>query len=158
MIPGEVRVCEEPLELNAGLEHRTMVVVNEGDRPIQVGSHLHLPDANPALGFDRDQAQGFRLDIPAGTSVRFEPGVSRTVELVALAGRGRVPGLQLRSRDGHAPTHEREPRKVVPFGTPGTEVETPSRAATVRARLGDEPAHHEDEAGEPESTADREDS
>lgn len=159
MIPGEVRVCEEPLELNAGLDRRSIVVVNEGDRPVQVGSHLHLPDANPALGFDREQAQGYRLDVPAGTSVRFEPGVSRTVELVALAGRRQVPGLQLRGPEGRRPAPEREPRKVVPFGTPGTEVETPSRASRVRSRVSDEPAHHGDgDSGggdEPQSSADR---
>ncbi|MDP1051544.1 urease subunit beta, partial [Klebsiella quasipneumoniae] len=76
-------------------EKITMVVVNDGDRPIQIGSHLHLPAANPALTFDREAADGFRLDIPSGTSVRFEPGVSRTVTLIALGGLKRVPGLQI---------------------------------------------------------------
>lgn len=95
MIPGEVRVTGDSLELNAGREHRELVVVNSGDRPIQIGSHLHLPDANPALDFDREAAQGFRLDVPSGTSVRLEPGVSRTIALVRLGGRRHVPGAQL---------------------------------------------------------------
>ncbi len=124
MIPGEVRVAEAPVELNAGRERRSLVIVNNGDRPIQLGSHLHLPDANPALGFDRKEAIGFRLDVPAGASVRFEPGVSRTVELVALGGRQVVPGLQIHNV-GALPTHERAPKKVVPFRTPATEAEAP---------------------------------
>ena len=95
MIPGEIRVGGERLELNAGRDRLELVVVNGGDRPIQIGSHLHLPDANPALRFDREAAEGYRLDIPSGTSVRLEPGVSRTVALVRLAGRGHVPGAQL---------------------------------------------------------------
>ncbi|HEX5543317.1 MAG TPA: urease subunit beta [Micromonospora sp.] len=139
MIPGEVRVAEAPLELNAGRERRSLVMVNNGDRPIQLGSHLHLPDANPALVFNREEATGFRLDVPAGASVRFEPGVSRTVDLVALGGRKVVPGLQIRDV-GALPTHERAPKKVVPFGTPGIEVEAPQRASRVNARLSeDEP-------------------
>ncbi|TCC07255.1 urease subunit beta [Kribbella soli] len=77
-------------------ERLRLVVVNAGDRPIQIGSHLHLPDANTALTFDREAAQGFRLDIPSGTSQRFEPGASREVALVALRGRRRVPGIQLK--------------------------------------------------------------
>ncbi len=94
MIPGELRVAPGEHELNPGRERRTLVVANAGDRPIQVGSHLHFAQSNPALRFDRTQARGFRLDVPAGTSVRFEPGVSREVELVALAGLRRVPGLR----------------------------------------------------------------
>lgn len=140
MIPGEIRARgDAPIELNAGLDARTLVIVNNGDRPIQIGSHLHLPDANPALSFDHDAARGFRLDIPSGTSVRFEPGVSKTVGLVALGGRGEVPGLQLRTPD-ELPTHGREPRPVVPFGTPGTEVGRPHVARATRVRLSDEPA------------------
>lgn len=151
MIPGEVRATSDaPIELNAGLESSSLVVVNDGDRPIQVGSHLHLPDANPALGFDREAARGFRLDIPSGTSVRFEPGVSKTVDLVALGGRGHVPGLQLSTPD-ELPTHGREPRKVVPFGTPGTEVGQPSVARATRVRLSEEPADHGGEQGEEQS-------
>ena len=97
MIPGEIRTRDEAVEINAGRDRRSIVVVNAGDRPVQVGSHLHFADANPALEFDREQAQGYRLDVPAGTSVRLEPGVSRTVELVALGGSRQVPGIQLRS-------------------------------------------------------------
>lgn len=103
MIPGELRAGKAPMDLNTGRERRSLVLVNDGDRPIQVGSHLHLPAANSALSFDRQQAQGFRLDIPSGTSVRFEPGVSRTVDLVALGGTRRVPGLQLRERTEDTP-------------------------------------------------------
>jgi urease beta subunit len=95
--PGAVRVREGTICLNAdrGLEEcLTLVITNTGDRPVQVGSHLHLPDANAALDFDREAAAGFRLDIPSGTSARFEPGASRSVEAVALRGRRLVPGLQ----------------------------------------------------------------
>jgi urease subunit beta len=95
VIPGEVRVAPGELELNAGRERLTLRVVNTGDRPVQVGSHVHFAQTNPALDFDRVRARGFRLDIAAGTSVRFEPGMSHDVALVALAGRRRVPGLRL---------------------------------------------------------------
>ena len=94
MIPGEVRFAEGDVELNALRDRVTVRVENTGDRPIQVGSHVHFAQTNPALAFDRGQARGFRLDVPAGTSVRFEPGVTRFVDLVALAGRRRVPGLR----------------------------------------------------------------
>jgi urease beta subunit len=97
VIPGEIRTRPEPLELNAGRERQTVVILNGGDRPIQIGSHLHLPDANPALRFDRQRAHGFRLDIPSGTSQRFEPGASRELDAVALRGLRRVPGIQLKS-------------------------------------------------------------
>ncbi|HET9648612.1 MAG TPA: urease subunit beta [Microlunatus sp.] len=100
--PGAIRVAPGELELNAdrGPEERgELVVVNTADRPIQIGSHIHLPDVNAALEFDRVAADGFRLDLPAGTSVRFEPGVSRTVAIVSLRGRRVVPGLQLRDGD-----------------------------------------------------------
>ncbi len=99
--PGALRLGQGDLEINADRtpeERLTLVVVNTGDRPVQVGSHLHLPDANAALDFDREAAQGFRLDIASGTSRRFEPGASREVQLVALRGRRVVPGLQVRSR------------------------------------------------------------
>lgn len=89
MIPGEILVKDGTLDLNAGREVRTLTVANAGDRPIQVGSHYHFFETNDALVFDRAAARGFRLDIPAGTAVRFEPGQERTVTLVALAG-GRV--------------------------------------------------------------------
>ncbi len=95
MIPGEIRTGEGELELNAGRERVTLRVLNTGDRPIQVGSHVHFSQSNPSLAFDRDRARGFRLDVPAGTSIRFEPGVDRDVDLVALAGARRVPGLRL---------------------------------------------------------------
>jgi urease beta subunit len=96
VIPGEIRAAPGEIELNAGRARAALVVLNTGDRPIQVGSHFHFADVNPALEFDRDAAAGFRLDVPAGTSVRFEPGASRRVDLVALAGAARVPGLQIR--------------------------------------------------------------
>jgi urease subunit beta len=94
MIPGEVITPEGTIELNPGRVRVTLTVENAGDRPVQVGSHYHFAQANPALSFDREAARGFRLDIPAGTSVRFEPGVSREVTLVELAGRRVVPGLR----------------------------------------------------------------
>jgi urease beta subunit len=95
VIPGEIRCAPGDVELNGGRSTTTVRVVNTGDRPIQVGSHLHFAQANPALEFDRDRARGHRLDVPAGTSVRFEPGVELDVVLVELAGRRRVPGLRL---------------------------------------------------------------
>lgn len=95
MIPGELQCQDGELELNAGRAMVTLRVVNAGDRPIQVGSHFHFADVNDALEFDRAAATGFRLDIPAGTSARFEPGASRRVVLVALAGAAVVPGLRL---------------------------------------------------------------
>ncbi len=94
MIPGEIRPAEGDIALNAGRPTLTLVVANSGDRPIQVGSHYHFFETNDALQFDRAAARGFRLNIPAGTAVRFEPGQSRTVELVALAGARRVYGFQ----------------------------------------------------------------
>ena len=94
MIPGEVVTQDGSIELNPGRARVTLTVENAGDRPIQVGSHYHFAQANPALSFDRDAARGYRLDIAAGTSVRFEPGVSREVTLVELAGRQIVPGLR----------------------------------------------------------------
>jgi len=86
MIPGEFLLEDGEVELNAGREIRRIDVANTGDRPIQVGSHYHFYETNTALKFDRQQARGFRLNIPAGSAVRFEPGQDRTVELVALAG------------------------------------------------------------------------
>jgi urease beta subunit len=86
-----------PVELAPGRERRTVSVLNAGDRPIQVGSHFHFADVNDSLEFDRAAAAGFRLDIPAGTSVRFEPGIEREVGLVALAGGQAVPGLRIRA-------------------------------------------------------------
>lgn len=97
MIPGELRTQAGELELNAGRATARVRVENRGDRPIQIGSHFHFADVNAALAFDRAAAAGMRLDIPAGTSVRFEPGAERDVELVALGGRRVVPGLQVRA-------------------------------------------------------------
>ncbi len=94
VIPGEVITPDGTIELAPGRARMTLTVENAGDRPIQVGSHYHFAAANPALSFDRAAARGYRLDIPAGTSVRFEPGVSREVSLVAVAGRRVVPGLR----------------------------------------------------------------
>ena len=94
MIPGEIIPANAPdIEVNAGLETKVLVVANTGDRPIQVGSHYHFYETNTALHFEREAARGFRLNIPAGTAVRFEPGDTREVELVALAGTREVFGL-----------------------------------------------------------------
>jgi len=95
MIPGEIIVAKDAGDLpaNVGLETKTLAVANTGDRPIQVGSHYHFYETNTALGFDREAARGFRLNIPAGTAVRFEPGDTKEVELVALAGTREVFGL-----------------------------------------------------------------
>ena len=94
MIPGEILPADGELELNEGRSRVTLEVANGGDRPVQVGSHYHFHEANPALQFDRDAALGFRLDIPAGTAVRFEPGQTREVTLVAYAGERRVFGFR----------------------------------------------------------------
>jgi urease beta subunit len=100
MIPGEVFAADgehsehAEIELNVGREKKTLVVCNVGDRPIQVGSHYHFYEVNPALVFDREQARGFRLDIAAGTAVRFEPGQSRSVTLVSYAGERKVFGFR----------------------------------------------------------------
>ncbi|MFZ5756345.1 MAG: urease subunit beta [Pseudomonadota bacterium] len=94
MIPGEMQVAGGEIELNAGRATRELSVTNSGDRPIQVGSHYHFFETNAALRFEREQARGFRLNIPAGTAVRFEPGQSRTVELVELAGTRTVYGFR----------------------------------------------------------------
>ncbi len=93
MIPGEVIVAEGKIELNSGRRTLTLSVANKGDRPIQVGSHYHFYETNPALEFERKRSRGFRLNIAAGTAVRFEPGQTREVELVAYAGDRRVYGF-----------------------------------------------------------------
>ena len=93
MIPGELFIKDGEIELNAGRKTVTLTVANTGDRPIQVGSHYHFFEVNDALKFDRKKAYGFRLNIAAGTAVRFEPGQSRTVELVALSGARKVYGF-----------------------------------------------------------------
>jgi urease subunit beta len=94
MIPGEILPAEQPIPLNEGRPRTTLTVENTGDRPIQVGSHYHFAATNPALTFDRQAAWGKRLDIPAGTAVRFEPGANRDVDLVPIQGNRRVPGLR----------------------------------------------------------------
>ena len=93
MIPGEYAIQKGELLLNEGREKVTLSVANLGDRPVQVGSHYHFYETNPALEFDRDTTRGFRLNIPAGTAVRFEPGQAREVELVAYAGSREVYGF-----------------------------------------------------------------
>src|SRR5438270_13016262 len=94
MIPGELFIQDGEIELNAGRKTVTLTVANSGDRPIQVGSHYHFFETNPALKFERKKARGMRLNIPAGTAVRFEPGQSREVALVAYAGTRKVYGFR----------------------------------------------------------------
>ena len=96
MIPGEMLIEPGEIELNAGRATATVKVANSGDRPVQVGSHFHFFEVNPALRFERESAYGMRLNIAAGTAVRFEPGQERTVELVALAGERKVYGFNAR--------------------------------------------------------------
>ena len=101
--PGAVRTAGDTIILNGNRtedERLELLIINTGDRPIQIGSHLHLPDANAALEFDRVAAHGFRLDIPSGTSRRFEPGASRDVAAVAFQGARIVPGIQLKPEGG----------------------------------------------------------
>lgn len=93
MIPGEILTADGEIELNAGRETVTVTVANTGDRPVQVGSHYHFYETNTALSFEREQTRGFRLDIPAGTAVRFEPGQTRTVTLVPYGGERLVFGF-----------------------------------------------------------------
>lgn len=93
MIPGEMQIAPGEIELNVGRATVEIAVANTGDRPIQIGSHYHFFETNDALSFDREKAYGFRLDIAAGTAVRFEPGQTRTVQLVALAGKRVVYGF-----------------------------------------------------------------
>ena len=93
MIPGEMKIVAGEIELNGGRKTLTLAVTNSGDRPIQVGSHYHFFETNEALRFDRAKAYGFRLNIAAGTAVRFEPGQTRTVELVSLGGERKVFGF-----------------------------------------------------------------
>ena len=94
MIPGQILTCDGSISLNAGRPTLTLAVANSGDRPIQVGSHYHFAETNPALLFDRTSARGFRLDIPAGTAIRFEPGQTRDVALVAYGGARIVIGFR----------------------------------------------------------------
>ncbi|ARC34984.1 urease subunit beta (plasmid) [Paracoccus yeei] len=94
MIPGEYFLSDDEIEINAGRDTVTLEVKNSGDRPVQVGSHYHFFEVNDALVFDRDKARGFRLNIPAGTAVRFEPGQDRVVELVATGGAREIHGFR----------------------------------------------------------------
>jgi urease subunit beta len=94
MIPGEIIYSEEDIEINVGLTTLSIEVANLGDRPVQVGSHYHFYETNPALEFERAKTRGFRLNIPAGTAVRFEPGQTRSIELVEYAGKRRVYGFR----------------------------------------------------------------
>ncbi|MEU4792169.1 urease subunit beta [Micromonospora tulbaghiae] len=130
MIPGEILPAAGPVEINVGRPVTTLVVVNTADRPVQVGSHYHFAEANPALMFDRDVAWGQRLAVPAGTSVRFEPGVSRTVELVPLGGARVVPGLRGECAG---------PLDEAPPAAPGTDAPT-NGAPTSGAPTTDGPA------------------
>lgn len=109
MIPGELLPRDGDIELNSGRATVTLRVANTGDRPIQVGSHYHFAETNAALKFDRDRARGFRLNIAAGTAVRFEPGQTRTIELVALAGDRKVYGF---SAAVMGPLDKRAPSKT----------------------------------------------
>ena len=114
MIPGEILVADGDIELNAGRRTLTLTVAHTGDRPVQVGSHYHFAETNPALAFDRAAARGHRLNIAAGTAVRFEPGQTRTVELIAYAGdrvvvgfRGEVMGpLDRRAKSAKKPAKQ----------------------------------------------------
>jgi urease subunit beta len=94
VIPGEIRFGDGPVTINAGKPVTRLVVANTGDRPVQVGSHYHFAEANPALSFDRDAARGQRLAVPAGTSVRFEPGIEREVDLVPFGGDRYMAGFR----------------------------------------------------------------
>ena len=94
MIPGEMQIQDGEIELNAGLETLTVAVANTGDRPVQVGSHYHFAETNPALTFDRARARGYRLDVPAGSAIRFEPGQTREVTLVPYVGERRIYGFR----------------------------------------------------------------
>src|ERR1700758_1546750 len=110
MIPGELFIKDGEIELNAGRKTVTLTVSNTGDRPIQVGSHYHFFETNPALKFERKKARGMRLDIAAGTAVRFEPGQTREVQLVALAGKRTIYGFRGEVRG----KRKGEPRPAVP--------------------------------------------
>ncbi|WP_435824031.1 urease subunit beta [Actinoplanes missouriensis] len=119
-IPGEILHGDGDIEINAGRPTLELTVRNTGDRPVQVGSHFHFAESNAALEFDRDAAWGHRLGVPAGTSVRFEPGIPRDVTLVALAGRRIVPGLRGLAGgplDAEAPAPEPDPSDIEPAGS-----------------------------------------
>ena len=111
MIPGEYFIKDGDIELNKGRKSVTLTVSNSGDRPIQVGSHYHFFETNPALKFDRKQARGMRLDIAAGTAVRFEPGQTREVKLVALSGTRTVYGFRQEVMGKLEKAQKRRPQK-----------------------------------------------
>lgn len=120
IIPGEIIHGSGDIEINPGRPVLTLPVSNTGDRPVQVGSHFHFAEANAALDFDRDAAWGYRLAVPAGTSVRFEPGMPRDVDLVALTGNRIVPGLRGLAGgplDPPEPPAERDPDDIEPAGS-----------------------------------------
>jgi urease subunit beta len=120
IIPGEIIPGAGDIEINPGRPVLTLPVSNTGDRPVQVGSHFHFAEANAALEFDRDAAWGYRLAVPAGTSVRFEPGMPRDVDLVALAGNRIVPGLRGLAGgplDTPEPPPVRDPDDIEPAGS-----------------------------------------
>lgn len=134
MIPGEIRMRLEPVAINEGVARVTIVMVNTGDRPIQIGSHFHLPDANRSLKFDGELPAKHRLDIPAGTSIRLEPGVSREVELVPLGGRQRVPGLQIKpGTHKPAPVSGKTAKAAAPAKKAATTGKKTAKKATKKA-------------------------
>jgi urease subunit beta len=130
MVPGEYFIRDGEIELNAGRPRTQLSVTNTGDRPIQVGSHYHFFETNPVLAFDRAQARGMRLDIPAGTAVRFEPGQSRMVTLVPLAGARRVFGF----RQEIMGALDRRPARARPLSEPRTAA--PRRRAVPKKAAG----------------------
>lgn len=117
VIPGELWLRDQAVALAPGRERRTVTVLNTGDRPVQVGSHFHFAEVNAALAFDRAVADGYRLDVPAGTSIRFEPGLGREVKLVALGGRRVVPGLQIRGGGVDEPDRPGAPTRSTDRGS-----------------------------------------
>jgi urease subunit beta len=133
MIPGEFQFAAGDIEINSGRTPLPLTVRNTGDRPVQVGSHFHFAEANAALDFDRDAAWGHRLAVPAGTSVRFEPGLPRDVSLVALAGARIVPGLRGLAGgplDSSGPAPSTAPERPEP-GSPTLGSAIPGAATTV---------------------------
>jgi urease subunit beta len=126
VIPGEILPGDGDIEINPGRERLALTVRNTGDRPIQVGSHYHFAEANAALDFDRSAAWGHRLSVPAGTSVRFEPGMPRDVSLVPLAGARVVPGLRGLAA---GPLDPPPPALDVPPGSPSARLERPENGS-----------------------------
>jgi urease subunit beta len=136
MIPGEMFIKDGDVTLNAGRRTARVTVTNTGDRPIQVGSHYHFFETNPALGFDRSAARGMRLDIPAGTAVRFEPGQSREVRLVALAGTRTVHGFRqaVMGALDKGPARKAGSKAASRPGKPKTGQSAPSKIAAGRPK------------------------